>query len=101
MKGSGLTDYAVKLYRHLLDLCNEPDATGQWEEDGGKRRQYLDTCHELHTLLGRKPWQESVDDTIGCDVPPDWMVRQTPNRLADWASVREIRRALDGAVAAP
>lgn len=94
MNNNRPTDHAIKLYRQIVELLADP-TVDQWEE--GKRRQYLDTCDELHTLLGRKPWETCVSDTIGEDVPPVWL--QT-HRISDWLEAQSIRCALDREIAA-
>jgi beta-lactamase superfamily II metal-dependent hydrolase len=88
-----ITPQAIALYRKLIDLQNDP-AVDQWEKDGGKRRQYLDIGHELHVLLGRKPWETCIDDTIGADVQPDWL---RADRISEWLEAQSIQLALDAA----
>ena len=85
-----ITQRAVVLYRHLLTLYDGQD---EWEDEGGTRREYLDTHRELHVLLGRKPWHVCLCDTIGEDTPPDWMTR--PDQREDWYVALELRKALD------
>jgi hypothetical protein len=32
-------------------------AEQKWEEEGGRRREFLDLAVELHELLDRRPWE--------------------------------------------
>ena len=93
-----ITPEAVMLYRQLVALLDDPDAVDQWEETGGKRRAVLDISSELQRRLGRQLWEACVDDTIGSDEPPEWMVTQ-PDRVDDWSEARSLRVALDAAIA--
>jgi hypothetical protein len=35
-------------------------AEQKWEEEGGRRREFLDLAVELHELLDRRPWEVDV-----------------------------------------
>jgi hypothetical protein len=35
-------------------------AEQKWEEEGGRRREFLDSAVELHELLDRRPWEIDV-----------------------------------------
>jgi hypothetical protein len=41
-----------------------------WEDEGGRRREYLDKAFELHRLLGRDPCQTQVQWITGPAPPP-------------------------------
>ena len=84
-----ITPEAVALFRRGLRLIRRGD------ED---RREYLDVCYELDRVLGLRPWQEPVLDTVGFDAPPDWM--DSGPVIADWHRSANIRRQLEAALAA-
>lgn len=65
-----ITPEAIAAYQHALKLHNNPKAVDVWEEDGGRRREYLDACSELQCLLGRGLGDEHVLDTLGFDELP-------------------------------
>lgn len=95
-----ITPDILAAYARVLALNNDP-MIDEYEEDGdgGKRREYLAACHELHQMLGRKLWQADVIDTIGEDVPPGWLYQQGPERVRDWQDAHVIRVRLDQALA--
>jgi len=84
-----ITPEAVALFRRGLRLIRRGD------ED---RREYLDVCYKLDRVLGLRPWQEPVLDTVGFDAPPDWM--DSGPVIADWHRSANIRRQLEAALTA-
>jgi len=84
-----ITPEAVALFRRGLRLIRRGD------ED---RREYLDVCYKLDRVLGLRPWQEPVLNTVGFDIPPDWMDSEPV--IADWHRSANIRRQLEAALAA-
>ncbi len=70
-------------------------ADEHWEEEGGRRREYLDTTRDLHSALNRHPWETCICDTIGQDQPPQWMRNDGEARLRDYAGAVELRRELE------
>jgi len=68
----------------------------EWEDQGGKRREYLDTCRAMRAALGRKPWEAQILDTVGYDKPPSWMT--DADHIADWLRARDIGRELERAM---
>ena len=82
-----ITPEAIAAYRTILST------------QGSNFSEYHDACHALHAALGRKPWEECVEDTIGFDVPPEWMHKQGANRIASWNGAREIRTAMEKMIA--
>ena len=92
-----ITPEAVAAYAKIIALIHGPATNiDAWEEDGGKRREYLDLCHTLHIELGRKPWQATVDSTIDCDEPPPWLHRA---HVPDWLTAQAIRIVLNQTMA--
>jgi hypothetical protein len=83
--------------RKAVALQEEDGATNRWEEDGGRRREYLNLCHKLHLALGRKLHEACVTETVGQDAPHPTILRQGAERLRDWMAARDIRRKLDQA----
>jgi hypothetical protein len=49
-----ISDEAVELFIKARELDPRSDV---WEEDGGRRREYLTTYVALHNALGLKIWQ--------------------------------------------
>jgi hypothetical protein len=49
----------------------------------------------LEHALDRAVWEIDIMDTIGDEVVPADVVRQGPERVADWATAVEIRRELE------
>lgn len=90
-----ITPQMVALY-HLLSEIFDDDDHRTWEEDGGRRREFLGANSLLDALAHRAPWQTSVIDAIfHCpDGPPAWE-RNTAER--DWAGARSIATALEEA----
>jgi hypothetical protein len=66
-----ITDGAVALFR----LCEEIIAAGRdekFEDEGGRRREYLDARRALDGAVGIKLWETSPVDAVR-ETPPDWM----------------------------
>ena len=87
-----ITAEMIDLYRKAVDLQSRPEPHGieHWEESGGVRRQYIDTCRKLHVALGRKPWETMATDTIGEDEPDPTISNQGEHKVADWMEAREL-----------
>jgi hypothetical protein len=60
-----LTSEMIALYRRARAIQRQ-GLDEKWEDEGGKRREYLTVSTDLHRLLGRKLWQDDI-----CDGPPD------------------------------
>jgi hypothetical protein len=90
---SRITPEAVALFKRARALYDQQE---NWEEDGGRRREYLAVTRDLHSLMGRYPHQEDVCATIGEDEPPEWMANDA-RRLADYRQAVELRRELEKA----
>jgi hypothetical protein len=87
-----LTEEMIDLYRRGCEIEDE-GSDEAWEDEGGRRREYLDIQNELAILIGReKPWQLSVFHAWEDDIPT------RPDLYADWLIARDIRRALAEAV---
>jgi hypothetical protein len=66
----------------------------RWLRDR-KQRAYYEDRLQLEHALGRAVWEIDIMDTIGDEVVPADVVRQGPERVADWATAVEIRRELE------
>ena len=86
---SQITPECVEQFR-VAKAIYDADQENEWEEDGGKRRAFLDACVALHTLLRRKSWQTDVVDTLGHDTLPGYNVNEE-----DWRAARQIRIELE------
>ncbi len=66
---SQITPRAVALFKRALEIeaCDDDDFR---EEDGGRKREYLDITDQLHQALGLKPYEPSPLDCDG--EPPSW-----------------------------
>ena len=80
----------VELFRRGVEILATADASEKWEDEGGHRREYLDTSKRLDwTLLGHVGGP-SVFDTLA---PAKELAS-----YQDWPEVQAIRRALLAAV---
>jgi hypothetical protein len=59
---SRVTDQVVALFCKCCEIQKSGDEEF-WAEDGGRRREYLDACRDLYSLLGLPPWHASPLDT--------------------------------------
>jgi hypothetical protein len=88
-----ITDEAIAAFR----LCEEIVASGlheAWEDEGGRRDEYLTACRTLHAGLSLKPWEASP-----ADVPDEGPCGWSGNLYADsWLRAQELRRELLAAV---
>jgi hypothetical protein len=83
-RGGRITPLILDTYRRARDLHDNHD-TETWEEDGGRRREYLDAASQLHSLLGRKPWQTCVMDCVDVETAPGYI-----REVNDWETARAI-----------
>jgi hypothetical protein len=51
----------VALFRRGREILAAGDDR-RWEDEGGRRREFLDLTSLLHQRLGRRPWQCDVFD---------------------------------------
>jgi hypothetical protein len=92
---SRITPQAAALFR----LCLEIQETGcdQFlEEDGGRRREFLDAHSDLGRLLGLAPWEASPLD-VPDEGPCPW-AGSGNCYAASWPQAQEIRAALKNAI---
>jgi hypothetical protein len=79
-----ITPEIVELYKKIRDADDAVDT----------RRDRV----ALHTKLGRRVWEYSIE---GIDpdavAPPDWVVRQGDFRIQDWTTARDLLLALEAA----
>jgi len=66
-------------------------AEQKWEEEGGRRREFLDLAAELHELLDRRPWEVDVFYV-------DAMKPSDDQEQGDWVGAAAARRALVAAL---
>src|SRR5262245_6587829 len=66
-------------------------AEQKWEEEGGRRREFLDLAVDLHELLGRRPWEVDVFYV-------DAMKPSDDQDQGDWVGAAAARRALVAAL---
>ena len=69
------------------------------EEQGGRRREFADIESALKLEFGLGPWFESIFSIEATDVYPPAYVASDANWSANWFTVRDIRRALERALA--
>ncbi len=77
-----------------FSLCQEIDAAGQYDEfedKGGRRREYYDAHSTLHCELQLKPWEASP-----ADVPDDGdcPYRNGAHWDESWAKAQDLRREI-------
>lgn len=61
----------------------------------GREDEYREACVKLHSMLGRKPWQDAIPHTFNEDTPPDYIVAQGEWRMNDWKNARALCAKLD------
>ncbi len=83
---SQITPRAVALFKRALEIeaCDDNEF---WEDDGGRKREYLDVADQLHQALGLKPYEPSPLDCDG--EPPSW-----EGHPELWRKAAELRKAL-------
>jgi hypothetical protein len=79
-----VTAEMAALFRRGRDLV-AAGGDRRWEEDGGRRREFLELSSLLHYQLGRRTWEEDVFD-VADDAGPD--------AAADVRTAVAARRAL-------
>jgi hypothetical protein len=92
VRDTRITPEILTMYRlaHQLHDCANIET---WEEEGGHRRKFLDACVKLHAMLGRRPWQEDVIDTLDFEPPDDRQERK------DWNVACALLKQLEQAAA--
>ena len=86
-----ITDEAVEAFVRAEAIW---DAGGyeKWEEEGGRRREYLDASSALGRSVGLRPWETSPLDVPENGPPPErW---KSPNGISDWQQAQNLRREL-------
>ena len=93
-RDAAITDEVLALFRRGMEIrCEAADE--KWEDQGGRRREFLDTCVLLDRALQRKPWQVSILDADRYAPPPPG---DTKDHLRGWHSAMELREALEAAL---
>jgi hypothetical protein len=70
-------------------------AEQKWEEEGGRRREFLDLAVELHELLDRRPWEVDVFYVDAMKPSDD---QDQDQGQGDWVGAAAARRALVAAL---
>jgi hypothetical protein len=91
-----ITPEHLRLWNRLHGIIGE-GGDEVWESEGGRRREYLDACVELHALLGLKPWNEMAIDAADPE-PPEWMT--DAHHRTDYRRAHRLYLALEAAAAA-
>lgn len=95
MKKPKITDEVIRLYKAACAI-EDTGAHERWEEDGGRRSEYLDLTKALHRALGLQSHVPSPLDAIG--PPPDWLTR--PDDRADWRRSDALAERIEEAIEA-
>ena len=95
MREHRITDEAVELWNRGNAIIESGD-DAVFEEDGGRRNEYLEVLHGLSRALGLKLWHDDPFDVPSEGEPEEWMM-QFPDRVADFKFVQGLRRALERA----
>jgi hypothetical protein len=82
-----ITPAAIAAFRRAEEIYNAEQEEA-WEEDGGRRREYLDAHCELQLELRLRPWETSPLDLDEDLQRPDY------ENAADWNKALTLRRAL-------
>jgi hypothetical protein len=78
------------IHERFLGCLVQPSAQ-KWEEEGGRRREFLDLAVDLHELLDRRPWEVDVFYV-------DAMKPSDDQDQGDWVGAAAARRALVAAL---
>src|SRR5215470_6627047 len=81
-----ITPAMVTLWKRGQEIL-ATKAEQKWEEEGGRRREFLDLAVELHELLDRRPWEVDVFYV-------DAMKPSNDQDQGDWVDAAAARRAL-------
>jgi hypothetical protein len=84
---SYITHEAVELFE-LCDAIEEAGFDDIWEQEGGRRREYLNAWFKLNEILHVRSW-EYGPVVACCPDPPDWANKKF------WAEGWELRCLLD------
>jgi hypothetical protein len=89
-RATRITPETVQLFARAVAIEDMPGATERWENEGGRRREYLDLSGALAQQLGLKPWHPSPLDVADERVPADLGEHQ----VNDWVTIQRLRKAL-------
>jgi hypothetical protein len=85
-----ITPAMVALWKRGQEIL-ATKAEQKWEEEGGRRREFLDLAVELHELLDRRPWEVDVFYV-------DAMKPSDDQDQGDWVGAAAARCALVAAL---
>jgi hypothetical protein len=92
-----LTAEMVELFRQGREI-QKAGASETWEEEGGRRAEFLDITKRLDIVLLRRGWHEvSVFDDLDGD-PPAYMVARDGGTFNGWWTGQELQRELQAAL---
>jgi hypothetical protein len=97
-----LTEEMVELYRRGCEILAK-GGDDIWEEEGGRRREFLDISKRLNWTLLKRVGDVSVFEDLKGE-PPGYMKAHNSAAHPDfngWYSGRELQRQLQAAVEAP
>jgi hypothetical protein len=77
-----ITDEQLRLYGWAMSI-RDCDGDLEWEEDGGRRREFLNISGALHQLLGLQLWDTPVTSDLVERDPASWPVRQALEEAAE------------------
>jgi len=82
-----ITPEMVELFQRCHAMRRERDDL-EWEDEGGRRAEYIKLKNLLHRLLGGQPWQLDVLEAGRKPLESERRI------LADWQRARTLRRQL-------
>jgi hypothetical protein len=96
-RGGEITSEMLALYARGREILRVGDQE-QWEDEGGRRREYLDICKRLDWELFHRVGMYSIFDDFSSETYSDGARRDT-SELHGWHSGRELQAALEAALA--
>ena len=66
-----ISEGVVNLWRRIQTI-RRAGADEAWEDEGGRRREFLSATEQLSILLRIKPWEDDPH-TAEAEEPPAWM----------------------------
>jgi hypothetical protein len=88
-----VTPEAVELFRRGVEIM-ENDDHKFWEEDGGRRAEWLKISSDLEISLKLAPWETSPLDVTVDGTPPRW----ADDDMKGYARAVALRRTLEDAI---
>lgn len=101
-KRTNISPEVVAAFKNAREIYDAGDASEVWEEQGGRRREYLEAKSVLHRMLKRRPWQVDLMD-CDSDQPPGWIAKRGEAygmNARSWTEARQLRLSIERAVEA-